>query len=110
MCDRAPPPSGALGTSALTGQGLNQLKALLAERTRDRKKPPLAPSLSRCRHHIDKCLIHLRNSHNAVLFSDPAEILALEVRSALDELGALVGAVYTDDLLDRIFSRFCIGK
>ena len=26
------------------------------------------------------------------------------------ELGAMVGAVYTDDLLDRIFSRFCIGK
>ena len=36
--------------------------------------------------------------------------LALELRAALDELGALVGAVYTDDLLDRIFSRFCIGK
>ena len=29
---------------------------------------------------------------------------------ALDEFGALVGAVYTEDLLDRIFSRFCIGK
>jgi hypothetical protein len=29
---------------------------------------------------------------------------------ALDELGALVGAVSTADLLDRIFSRFCIGK
>ena len=39
------------------------------------------------------------------------ELLALELRlAALDEIGALVGAVYTDDLLDRIFSRFCIGK
>jgi tRNA modification GTPase len=28
----------------------------------------------------------------------------------LAELGKVVGAVYTDDLLDRIFSRFCIGK
>jgi tRNA modification GTPase len=36
--------------------------------------------------------------------------LALELRGALDELGAMAGAVYTDDLLDRIFSRFCIGK
>jgi tRNA modification GTPase len=34
----------------------------------------------------------------------------LELRLALQELGAMVGAVYTDDLLDRIFSRFCIGK
>ena len=38
------------------------------------------------------------------------ELVAAEVRVALDELGKVVGAVYTDDLLDRIFSRFCIGK
>jgi tRNA modification GTPase len=83
---------------------------MLAERARTRREPPLAPSLSRCRHHVEKSLTHLRNAHNAVLFDDPAEILALELRAALEELGALVGAVYTDDLLDRIFSRFCIGK
>jgi len=36
--------------------------------------------------------------------------VALELRDALQQLGEMVGAVYTDDLLDRIFSRFCIGK
>jgi len=45
-----------------------------------------------------------------VLFGEPPEILAFELRTALDQLGEMVGAVYTDDLLDRIFSRFCIGK
>jgi tRNA modification GTPase len=70
----------------------------------------LAPSLSRCRHHVEACLDHLRKAHNVVLFDDPPEVLALELRAALDELGAIVGAVFTDDLLDRIFSRFCIGK
>ena len=38
------------------------------------------------------------------------ELLAAEVRATLDHLGQIVGAVYTDDILDRIFSRFCIGK
>jgi tRNA modification GTPase len=38
------------------------------------------------------------------------ELVAADVRDALDELGKVVGAVYTDDILDRIFSRFCIGK
>ena len=38
------------------------------------------------------------------------EFIAAELRLALDELGQVLGAVYTDDLLDRIFSRFCIGK
>ena len=38
------------------------------------------------------------------------ELVAAEIRAALDELGRVVGSVYTEDLLDRIFSRFCIGK
>jgi tRNA modification GTPase len=38
------------------------------------------------------------------------ELVAAELRLALDELAQVVGAVYTDDVLDRIFSRFCIGK
>ena len=38
------------------------------------------------------------------------ELLAAEIRFALDELGKVSGAVTTDDVLDRIFSRFCIGK
>ncbi len=38
------------------------------------------------------------------------ELIATEVRVALNELGKVAGAVYTEDVLDRIFSRFCIGK
>lgn len=38
------------------------------------------------------------------------EILSAELRLALEGLAAVVGAVYTDDVLDVIFSRFCIGK
>ncbi|MEK6246628.1 MAG: hypothetical protein N2C12_00515, partial [Planctomycetales bacterium] len=38
------------------------------------------------------------------------EIVAAELRAALDHLGQVVGTVYSDDLLDRIFGRFCIGK
>ena len=38
------------------------------------------------------------------------EIIAAEIRQALDELGQIVGTVYTDDILDLVFGRFCIGK
>ncbi len=38
------------------------------------------------------------------------EVVAVEIHDTLDALGEIVGAVVTDDLLDRIFSRFCIGK
>jgi tRNA modification GTPase len=37
-------------------------------------------------------------------------LAADDLRAALLELGNVVGAVYTDDLLDRIFGQFCIGK
>ncbi len=113
QCDKCAPLGQAaawLRTSAVTGQGLAELKAALAEHVRQRTQPALAPSLSRCRHHVETALAHVRRSHQIVLFGDPAELLALEVRGALDQLGEMVGAVYTDDLLDRVFSRFCIGK
>jgi tRNA U34 5-carboxymethylaminomethyl modifying GTPase MnmE/TrmE len=38
------------------------------------------------------------------------EIVASELRIALDDLSAIIGEVHTDDILGEIFSRFCIGK
>ena len=40
----------------------------------------------------------------------PSELVALELRSGLDNLGQISGEVITEDILGRIFSRFCIGK
>jgi tRNA modification GTPase len=110
-CDLAEPPKELPATSSKTGAGLDLLRNLLADHARSsRADSGLASSLSRCRHHVSATLEHLRRSHAAVLFQEPQEHLAFELRGALEELGTLVGAVYTDDLLDRIFSRFCIGK
>lgn len=101
---------GEIALSSVTGTGLNELRRLLADRASRRTSSPLAPSLSRCRAHVTRCLEHLRRAHAIVLEGDPPELLALELREALYQLGEMVGAVYTNDLLDRIFSRFCIGK
>lgn len=103
-------PAGRITTSATTGAGLAELRQRLAEEMRRARHAALAPSLSRCRHHVDAALQHLRNAHALVIEEQMPELLALEVRLALDEIGAMAGAIYTDDLLDRIFSRFCIGK
>jgi tRNA modification GTPase len=40
----------------------------------------------------------------------PGDLLALDIRYALNELGVITGQVTSDDLLENIFSRFCIGK
>ena len=109
-CDRGEPRKGWLPSSAVKGDGLDALRRLLGERARERMEPALAPSISRCKHHVTACLEHLRRAYAIVLYEEPPEILALELRETLEQLGEMVGAVYTEDLLDRIFSRFCIGK
>jgi tRNA modification GTPase len=110
QCDRGPALPGWLAASAVTGEGIAALKAEIGRIAKGRAQPALAPSLSRCRSHVESCLAHLRAAHALVLYEDPPELLALELREALEQLGEMVGAVYTDDLLDRVFSRFCIGK
>lgn len=109
-CDLSLGPEGLVATSVHTGAGLAELRQLLVERARSWRRPALAPSLGRCHRHLEACGAHLRRAHACVLHQEPPELLALELRGALEELGEIVGALYTDDLLDRIFSRFCIGK
>jgi tRNA modification GTPase len=40
----------------------------------------------------------------------PEECVALELKSALDALGEIIGETTTEDLLGEIFSQFCVGK
>jgi tRNA modification GTPase len=94
----------------ISPDGTAPLRELLQEKAEAFARPPLAPSQSRCRHHVEAALTHLRTAHTHALHDDPPELLALALRSALDQIGEMAGAVYTNDLLDRIFSRFCIGK
>ena len=59
-------------------------------------------------------LLQTRDSLKRVLFGMDNQItgdfLAMDIRQALHYLGEITGAITTDDLLDNIFSKFCIGK
>lgn len=110
-CDAGQPaPPGWIATSAATRLGLATLAEAIRDAGRAREARALSATQARLRGHVDRCLAHLRRAHSLALFDDPPELLAAEIRLALDEVGELVGAVFTDDLLDRVFSRFCIGK
>jgi len=99
-----------LSVSVKSTGGLAALSSFLKERAAAFARPALAPSQSRCRAHIDAAIADLRTAHNHAVFNDPPELLALALRQSLDQIGAMAGSIYTNDLLDRIFSRFCIGK
>ncbi|MFO0823616.1 MAG: GTPase [Gemmataceae bacterium] len=92
--------------------GTGAIREVLTDRVGSLTRPSLslAPSQSRCRHHIARCLEDLHVAQAHIASDDPPELAASALRAAVDQLGEVTGAVYTNDLLDRIFTRFCIGK
>jgi tRNA modification GTPase len=70
----------------------------------------VAGTAARCRESLDRAAVGLCDALAIARQRGGDELVAAELRLALDELGQVVGAVYTDDVLDRVFSRFCIGK
>jgi tRNA modification GTPase len=52
----------------------------------------------------------LKAARESALRAMPPEIVAVDVGAAADSLGAITGEVTSEDVLDKIFSEFCIGK
>ncbi len=108
-----PPVHGAILVSAKTGEGLTNLLRAIEARVlgSDAGDPAVvASTAARCRQSIRNAQAAANRALVAIDARDGDDLIALELRLALDDLAQIVGAVYTDDILDRIFSRFCIGK
>jgi tRNA modification GTPase len=100
-------------TSSINGLGLGELKQAIADRLTQLagvQGDVVAGTAARCRDSLDRALASLSAALAAVDQDVGEEFVAGDIRVALEELGRIAGAVYTDDILDRIFSRFCIGK
>lgn len=101
------------GVSAPNGRGLdellNRIGDFLTDRTRGGRQL-LGTTAARCRDSLENAIRALDEARRAAEAGLGEELVAIEVRDALDHLGRILGEVYTDDILDRIFSRFCIGK
>lgn len=101
-------PAGAIGVSARTGSGLDVLRDRLAAAARALTESAGPPALTRARHRaaLQETSGHLARATDA----DLPELMAEDLRLALRALGRITGQVGVEDLLDTIFSRFCIGK
>lgn len=101
---------GELRVSARTGQGLQELEEFLVDRVAQALGREEAPALTRARHRrlVEDALAALARAVPA-LAAGP-ELAAEELRLAASALGRLTGRIEVEDLLDEIFSSFCIGK
>jgi tRNA modification GTPase len=107
--DVAPPQlERAVAVSARTGAGLDALRARLADEVAARAGLTEAVALSRPRHRaaLAEAVAALADAEAAPL----PEIAAEGLRAALSAIGRITGRVGVEEILDRVFSEFCIGK
>jgi tRNA modification GTPase len=99
--------------SAVTGQGIAQLRDEILHRLApEGLATPESGCITSVRHEslLREALEALHNARRAVEFSIPHEMLLIDLYAALRPIDAVTGATTADDILNRIFSTFCIGK
>ena len=104
-------------TSAATGLGCDALKAAIHQALYDRPVDIHDGALALMAEHREGLLRAIQALRNATALAaqcaeslENAELVAAELHTAAQALGTLVGEEQTEDMLGRIFSRFCIGK
>ncbi|MCK4353132.1 tRNA uridine-5-carboxymethylaminomethyl(34) synthesis GTPase MnmE [candidate division WOR-3 bacterium] len=97
-----------ISVSALRGDNINLILSLIAKSVSSNNRPPL---ITRERHlnALRRAKICTERAEKEIKNLTP-ELIAYEIKSALNTLGEITGEVTSEDILDRIFSQFCIGK
>ena len=102
-----------LKISALDGENIEPLKKEMKQRALENKDydtSSLLVTSSRHRDGLQKARENVQRAIQALDSGMTGDLLAIDLRAALKELGTITGEITTEDLLDSIFSRFCIGK
>jgi tRNA modification GTPase len=106
---------GAIPVSAETGEGLQDLLRAINETLDARHGQVVAdlPILTRARHRkaLDIARSELEQFRGGWREEQlPVTVIAVHLRTAVHALEELIGAVEIEDVLDRVFSSFCVGK
>ncbi len=99
--------------SALTGTGLDALRDRLVSLAYTGKVGTTDVDVAINERHsglLESASKYLTHAHHLLLAFEPLEVVSQQLRSGLNDMGEVVGKTSTDDILDRIFSTFCIGK
>ena len=111
-CFEGEAPGDPISVCALSGEGVPGLRTEIRRRLQqsDATNRLIGSTSARCRDSLVGAGAALARARSATVEGAGEEIVAIELRESVDHLGKIVGRVYADDVLDRIFSRFCIGK
>jgi tRNA modification GTPase len=103
---------GDIAISAKFGVGIEELKSAIAEATQINRIQSGETVVTNARHHaaLQSALEALLSVRSGMQTNASTDFLAVDIRKTLYHLGEIVGKVQADDLLNHIFSKFCIGK
>ncbi len=105
---------GALNVSAKTGDGIEELKEKILQRAEEVvKRMDTVESVLIAEREYDllkRCVKELKEAQFAIKSGVPIDIVDINVRKAVELLDEMVGRSYSEDVLDTIFSKFCVGK
>jgi tRNA modification GTPase len=107
------PPGPRLSVSALTGEGIQELEDAIVELVLGGTVTAAeTPLVSNPRHQasLNRALDHVGAAEGGHLGGLSSDLVAIDVREAVDALGEITGETVSEDLLEAIFSNFCIGK
>ncbi len=105
--------SGAIVCSAETNDGIDRLIQAITESVESRdteETGSVVGTAARCQQSLQQAAVAIDAAVELTHAGDGREFVSAELRLAIECLGEVTGAVYTDDILDRVFGRFCIGK
>ena len=109
--DLAPPPRGAVAVSAKTGEGIDALKEAIYAAASCGDIVTDGAMLTGARHYgLAREALNELNACLSDLGAVSADCLLVGLRLALDRLGRITGATASDDVINEIFSKFCVGK
>ena len=107
--------SGVVGVSAKTGQGMDTLYKLISNIFLTKglgNANANADIITRERHRIliEQAISHVQTAMGEIEMGVPEDLVSVNLRAAYMALGEVLGVEVADDILDRIFAEFCLGK
>ena len=107
------PSENIIKMSVKTGEGISELKEYIRELFNISKietEDPTYLSNARSIAILKNCLKSIKDIENSLENNIPIDMLEIDIKNIWEELGKINGKYYDEELLDEMFSRFCLGK
>ena len=111
--EKLPWPEQQVELSCRTGKGLDKLREAVADFIKQGAARPREHAWAVNQRHknaLEQTQASLEKALASARSNISPEFIAVDLRDALDSVGLIIGATYTEDILERIFNDFCIGK